>query len=135
MIRHSCSLPKSFAWILSRLAIYEDMFSITRDFEIEYAGICQDHGRAAATLWLAWNTLKIVLSYLAFTMKWRSVMFKNNLKIAFRILRRQKGYSFIYISGLISFSTDLSLAIAILAVIHKSLQAATADPVDSLRYE
>ena len=73
MIRHSCSLQKSFAWILSRLAIYEDMFSITRDFEIEYAGICQDHGRAAA---------------------------------AFRILRRQKGYSFINIAGLISFSTE-----------------------------
>jgi putative ABC transport system permease protein len=100
MTRHSRPLPKIFTWILSRLAVYEDMFSITRDFEIEYAGICRDHGRVTAFLWIAWNTLKAVLFYLIFTMKWRTVMFRNNLKIAFRILKRHKGYSFINIAGL-----------------------------------
>jgi putative ABC transport system permease protein len=100
MIRHSRPLPKTFAWILSRLALYEDMFSITRDFEIEYAGICQDQGRIAASLWLVWNTLKAVLFYFSFTMRWRIVMFRNNFKIAFRILKRHKGYSFINIAGL-----------------------------------
>jgi putative ABC transport system permease protein len=100
MTEHTPPLPKIVAWILSRLAVYEDMFSITRDFEIEYAGIWRGHGRTAAFLWLAWNTTKAILYYLAFTMKWRSVMFRNNLKIAFRILKRHKGYSFINIAGL-----------------------------------
>ncbi len=28
--------PKFFRWILSRLSIYEDMFGVSREFEIEY---------------------------------------------------------------------------------------------------
>ncbi len=100
MTRHSNPLPKIFVWILSRLALYEDMFSITRDFEIEYAGICQEQGRIAASLWLVWNTLKAILFYLTLTTRWRIIMFRNNLKIALRILKRHKGYSFINIIGL-----------------------------------
>jgi putative ABC transport system permease protein len=100
MTRYYRPLPKIFDWILSRLAVYEDMFSITRDFEIEYTGICRGHGRFAAFLWIAWNTSKAVLYYSVFTTKWRTVMFRNNLKIAFRILKRHKGYSFINIAGL-----------------------------------
>ncbi len=100
MTKNFRHLPKTFAWILSRLALYENMFSITRDFEIEYVEICQNHGLIAASLWLVWNTLKAVLYYLNFTTRWRIVMFRNNLKIAFRILKRHKGYSFINIAGL-----------------------------------
>ena len=100
MTRHSSPLPKLFLWILSHLSVYEEMFSITRDFAIEYGGICQHYGRIIAFLWLAWNTLKAVLFYLCFLTKWRTVMFRNNLKIALRILKRHKGYSFINIAGL-----------------------------------
>lgn len=100
MTEHSRSLPKIIVWILSRLAVYEDMFSISRDFEIEYTGIWRDQGRIAAFLWVARNTIKAVLYYLVLTTKWRTVMFRNNLKIAFRILKRHKGYSFINIAGL-----------------------------------
>ena len=100
MTRHTSPLPKIFIWILSRLSVYENMFSITRDFEIEYGGICQHHGRIIASLWLFCSTLKAVFFYLIFTAKWRTVMFRNNLKITFRILKRHKGYSFINIAGL-----------------------------------
>ncbi len=100
MIEHSRPLPKIIAWILSRLAVYEDMFCITRDFEIEYAGIRRGQGRTVSFLWLARNTAKAILYYLVFITKWRTVMFRNNLKIAFRILKRHKGYSFINIAGL-----------------------------------
>ncbi len=92
--------PKIFLWILRRLTVYEDLFAISRDHEIEYAGICQNHGRVWAFLWLLWNTLQAVIYYSLFTMKWSTVMFRNYLKIAFRNVKRHKVFSFINIAGL-----------------------------------
>ena len=53
--------PKIFLWILRRLTVYEDLFAISRDHEIEYAGICQNHGRVRAFLWLLGNTVQAVI--------------------------------------------------------------------------
>jgi putative ABC transport system permease protein len=92
--------PKIFLWILCRLSVYEDLFSITRDYEIEYATICLYHGRVWAFLWLLGNTIQAVIYYSLFITKWSTVMFRNYLKIAFRNVKRHKVYSFINIAGL-----------------------------------
>ena len=100
MTKHVSSPPKIFLWILRRLTVYEDLFAISGDYEIEYAGICQDHGRVWAFLWLLWNTIKAVIYYSLFITKWSTVMFRNYLKIAFRNVIRHKVYSSINIAGL-----------------------------------
>jgi ABC-type antimicrobial peptide transport system permease subunit len=100
MTEHIDRPPKIFLWILRRLTVYEDLFAISRDHEIEYARICQNHGRVWAFLWLLWNTLQAVIYYSLFIMKWSTVMFRNYLKIAFRNVKRHKVFSFINIAGL-----------------------------------
>jgi len=100
MTEHAHRAPKIFLWILRRLTVYEDLFAISGDYEIEYAGICQHHGRAWAFLWLFWNTIQAAFYYSLFIIKWSTVMFRNYLKIAFRNVKRHKVYSLINIAGL-----------------------------------
>jgi ABC-type antimicrobial peptide transport system permease subunit len=100
MTEHAHRPPKIFLWILRQLTVYEDLFAISGDYEIEYAGIRQCHGRVWAFLWLLWNTIQATIYYLLFIMKWSTVMFRNYLKIAFRNVKRHKVYSFINIAGL-----------------------------------
>ncbi|UCC40403.1 MAG: ABC transporter permease, partial [Candidatus Aminicenantes bacterium] len=92
--------PKFFRWILSNLTTYEEFFAISRDFEIEYTEIRQSQGRIKAFLWLLWNTTKVVPYYFILNTKWSATMIKNYLKIAFRNIKRHKGYSFINLAGL-----------------------------------
>ena len=92
--------PKIFLWILRQLTAYEDLFAISGDYEIEYAGICQNQGRLWAFLWLLGNTVQAVLYYSVFIVKWSTVMFRNYLKIAWRNINRHKLFSFINIAGL-----------------------------------
>jgi len=100
MTEHTHRAPKIFLWILRRLTVYEDLFAISGDYEIEYAEISQHHGRAWAFLWLFWNTIQAAFYYSLFIMKWSTVMFRNYLKIAFRNVKRHKVYSLINIAGL-----------------------------------
>lgn len=86
--------------ILRRLSLYEEMFAISKDFEIEYEDIAANHGRVKGFFWLLGSTLLVSYYYLVLTTKWRTVMFRNYLKIAFRQLTKHKGFSIINISGL-----------------------------------
>jgi putative ABC transport system permease protein len=100
MTEHAHKPPKIFLKILRRLIVYEDLFAISGDYEDEYARICKNHGRVWAFLWILGNTIKAVIYYSLFIMKWSTVMFRNYLKIAFRNVKRHKIYSFINITGL-----------------------------------
>lgn len=86
--------------ILRRLSLYEEMFAISKDFEIEYEDIAANHSRVKGFFWLIGNTLLVSYYYFVLTTKWRTVMFRNYLKIAFRQLMKHKGFSIINISGL-----------------------------------
>jgi len=109
MTEHAHRLSKIFLWILSRLTVYEDLFSISGDYEVEYAGIYQDHGRGRAFLWILWNTLKAVIYYSLFITKWSTIMFRNYLKVAFRNVKRHKIYSFINVASLTIGMTCVAL--------------------------
>jgi len=100
MIGKEVRPPKFFRWILANLTVYEELFAVTRDFEIEYIEIRQSQGRLKAFLWFLWNTIKVSLYYFILSTKWSATMIKNYLKIAFRNIKRHKGYSFINLAGL-----------------------------------
>ena len=53
-----------------------------------------------AGTWYRWNTVKTIRYYFTLTFYWSIAMFNNYFKVAFRNLRKYKGYSFINISGL-----------------------------------
>jgi putative ABC transport system permease protein len=100
MKQQDIQLPKIFRWILSRLSVYERKFSITGDFESEYAEIHGARGPLAALLWLLWSTIQAVYFYASLSLYWSIVMFKNYLKVALRTMQRNKLFSVINITGL-----------------------------------
>ncbi|MFC2157075.1 ABC transporter permease [Acidobacteriota bacterium] len=92
--------PRLFRLMLRNLVIFEELFAITRDFDIEYDSVRQDSGRIRAFLWLLWSTIQVGSYYLVLTTKWSIVMVGNHLKIAVRNIRKHKGFAFINITGL-----------------------------------
>jgi ABC-type antimicrobial peptide transport system permease subunit len=100
MTQQDARLPKIFRWILRRLSIYEFEFSITGDFESEYADIRRARGALGAFLWLSWSTIQAVFCYSSLSLYWSFVMIKNYWKVAFRTMQRNKMFSAINIAGL-----------------------------------
>ena len=115
MTQQNIRLPKIFRWILRRLSLYEREFSITGDYESEYAEIRRARGSLVAFLWLFWSTIQAVHYYSSLSMYWSIVMFKNYLKITFRNLSRQKIYAFINIAGL---SVGIACALLIILAVQ-----------------
>ncbi|HEJ84049.1 MAG TPA: ABC transporter permease, partial [Desulfobacteraceae bacterium] len=101
MTQQNIRLPKIFQRVLIRLSVFEHMFSITGDFESEYAEIHRARGSFLAFLWLFWSTMQAVYYYSFLSLYWSTVMFKNYLKVAFRTLQRNKLFSVINITGLV----------------------------------
>jgi putative ABC transport system permease protein len=100
MTQQDIRLPKIFRWVLRRLSLYESKFSITGDYESEYAEIRRARGPLPAFLWLVWSTSQAVYYYLSLSIYWSIVMFKNYLKVALRTMQRNKLFSVINITGL-----------------------------------
>lgn len=100
MTNQDIRLPKIFRWILSRLSVYEHAFSITGDFEFEYAEIRRSRSSLAAFIWLFWNTLQVFYYYSFLSFYWSIVMIKNYLKVALRSMQRNKLFSIINAAGL-----------------------------------
>ncbi len=100
MAQPNFRLPKIFHWILSRLSVYENEFSIIGDFESEYAEIRRVRGFLIAFFWLVLNTSQAFFYYAFLITFWSIVMFKNYLKVALRTMQRNKLFSIINITGL-----------------------------------
>jgi putative ABC transport system permease protein len=83
------------------------------DFEESYRAGIAVHGaaRARAGVWLA--ILRSLPGFARDSIYWRAVMIKENLKIAWRILKKQKLNSFLNITGL-----GVSLACLLLILFH-----------------
>jgi putative ABC transport system permease protein len=100
MMQQDIRLPKIFRWVLRRLSVYEHEFSITGDYESEYADIRRVRGPLRAFAWLFWSTIQAVYYYSSLSTYWSLVMFKNYFKVALRTIQRNKLFSFINIAGL-----------------------------------
>ncbi len=87
-------------WILKKLSVYSNRYLIKEDLEEEYLNLCQTQGKRRARRWLRRQTLLAVGFYVKYLFSWRNLMLKNYIKVAFRNLKRNKGYSAINITGL-----------------------------------
>ena len=111
-------IPSMFVWLLRHLANPEDALSLVGDVEEDYKDICSQRGKFRAKSWVWHQVLISLLPFFKSYIYWSFTMIKNYLKIAFRNIKRQKGYSFINIAGL---SLGLTCSILILLWIKDEL--------------
>jgi len=100
MPTHKCHPPKIAGWLIKHTAGYEENFAISGDFDEEFHEIARTKGTFFARLWFWRQCLRSLPVFIKDSVYWRFIMLKNYLKIAFRSLKKHKGYSFINISGL-----------------------------------
>ena len=92
--------PRLAGWILKHSARYDENFSIPGDFDEEFHEIVQANGRTDAWFWYWRHVFTSLPYFIKDIIYWRLIMFTNYMKVAFRSIRKYKGYSFINIAGL-----------------------------------
>jgi hypothetical protein len=94
------SSPKIAKKILSRILPYEEREALFGDFDELFLEIFKKHGYIRAWMWYWIQILILLPRSLLDSIRWRFIMLRNYFKIAVRIIKRSKVYSFINISGL-----------------------------------
>jgi ABC-type antimicrobial peptide transport system permease subunit len=74
--------------------------TLAGDFEEIYSETVRERGAFSASIWFWGQVLRSIPSFFSNSLFWSVHMFKNYFKVAFRNLKRHKGYSFINITGL-----------------------------------
>jgi hypothetical protein len=86
--------------LLRRYADEEMLLSAEEDLATQYQQLLKEKGIFRARAQSFFQTVSLFFSFFIETMIWRKTMLRSYLKVAFRTLIRQKGYSFINIVGL-----------------------------------
>jgi putative ABC transport system permease protein len=110
--------PKIPGLLIKLSAWYEDGFAVYGDVCEEYFEIKETKGRICAKFWFWRQCLRTFPVFIRDFFIWRTIMLKNYLKVAFRNIKRQKGYSFINISGL---AIGMAACFMILLWVHDEL--------------
>lgn len=118
MKNNNFKLPKSGIWILKKIADGKLDYGFFGDIQEVYNKTGEKKGVLRAKIWFWVHLFKILIPYIFNNIFWGFVMFRNYLKIAFRVMNRQKGYSFINIAGL---AVGLSCSILILLYVNYEL--------------
>ncbi len=92
--------PRFGHWLLSRIYGKGDHFTLIGDFGEIYEGIKKEKGKLSAFFWYWGQIIRLFPNIISNNIYWSVQMVKNYLKVAFRNIRRYKGYSFINIAGL-----------------------------------
>ncbi|MFA9455115.1 MAG: ABC transporter permease, partial [Candidatus Aminicenantaceae bacterium] len=92
--------PALLAFLLGQVNTDWNQESLLGDFEETFLWKAQERGRQWANLWYLWNVLKLVPAFICYSIYGSVIMIRNYVKIAFRIIKKHKGYSFINILGL-----------------------------------
>jgi putative ABC transport system permease protein len=104
--------PRTAAWLLETLANRDEKAAILGDLSEEYVEIASDKGTIKAALWYWGLILASIPSFVRHTISGSLIMFKNHFKVAFRVVKRHRGFSFINVAGL-SLGLAASLLIGI----------------------
>ncbi|MBN1273240.1 MAG: ABC transporter permease [Candidatus Aminicenantes bacterium] len=94
------SPPRLAVWLVKHLERYQTEHAINDDMNEVFTSIYRERGYRTACHWYWGQCLDALLKNIIFNLKWSFIMLKNYLKIAWRNLKRYKGYSFINIAGL-----------------------------------
>jgi putative ABC transport system permease protein len=103
-------LGKALLWLFLN---DEDYRQIIGDFEESYRYRITTYGKAKAVIWFWLLLFRSLPGFVWDSIYWRGAMIKNYLKIALRIIRRQKLFSFLNIAGL-----AVSLTCSFLIILH-----------------
>ena len=93
-------IPRIAFWFLQHIVEPEDALSLLGDIEEDYKDRRLQKGEFRARCWVWSQILMSLLPFLKSYLYWSVTMIKNYLKIAFRVFKKHKGYSFINIAGL-----------------------------------
>jgi putative ABC transport system permease protein len=92
--------PSLAAWILKHMLDSNVRYAALGDFEERYIAFAEAYGLFKARLFYWVQILILLPSFLKNLIFWGVEMFKNYFKVAFRIIKRHKGFSLINIMGL-----------------------------------
>ena len=92
--------PRFAGWLIRISAWYEDGRAVYGDACEEFYELEEALGGRGARRWFWRQALRTFPAFVKDYVLWRTIMIRNYLKIAFRNIRRQKGYAFINIAGL-----------------------------------
>jgi putative ABC transport system permease protein len=106
--------PRAARWLFRLMFPDEGFDTTTCDLEESFKEIIQKRGLFLGRLWYRLQVLAALYLFAGLHIRGGLSMFMHHLKIAIRNLRRQKGYSFINISGLaVSFVVVIFIALFI----------------------
>jgi len=92
--------PKVLEWILERFLRYEDYEAVLGDFEEKYSTNVHSKGIVIGFIWYVFQIMISMPKFIKSAVIWSLIMFKNYMKITLRNIKKQKGYSFLNITGL-----------------------------------
>jgi putative ABC transport system permease protein len=92
--------PRFLARILGWMTPPMEREPLLGDFEESFTGLAENRGRIAALRWYVWSLLKLAPAFTKNSIVWRTEMLIKNLKTAWRLLAKHKGYAFINLAGL-----------------------------------
>ncbi len=93
--------PRVGQWILKKILPSEERQYLVEGIEERYVREFKDRGWISALFWYLKDILCTIPLLIIDNFTGSGIMFKNYLKIAFRNIKKYKGYSFINIAGLV----------------------------------
>ncbi|MEE9443598.1 MAG: ABC transporter permease [candidate division Zixibacteria bacterium] len=100
MNMHHSNPPRLPMRILQFFARFEDFRFIAGDFEEMYQSIARRQSIRSAKFWLYLELICSIPGFIKTSIYWSVIMFRSYLIVAFRNIRKYKGYTFINVAGL-----------------------------------
>ena len=92
--------PRLAEWIVGQCSQYEFRFSMQGDLREAFDGRASNLGKLSAIIWYWLQTCNMLVTYIKYRSRSKYDMSRDNLKIAWRNITKQKAYAFINMAGM-----------------------------------